>query len=659
MSAGGDAVGRRLVGLLPRRVLVALGAGALVQGALVVAQADLLARAIAGLQAGLLVGVAVVVAARGLVAWAVARAAGRWAAVVKRRLREGLLVAAVDGPGAAPGLVAASGAASSAGAGAASAAGTSAAGRSASGASVAGGGAVAGAGARVTLLTRGLEALDPFFTGYVPQLVAACAVPVVVWGRLVAADWASGLVVAVTVPLVPVFGALVGMRSAALTRRQWALLHRLGGHFRDVLAGLGTLRAHGRVEHQSGVVRRMADEHRRASVAALRVAFLSSLVLELVCALSVALVAVPVGLRLLDGRMALATGLLVLLLTPEVYLPLRALGTRFHASAEGVAAAREVFAVLDAAGAEAAGADGGAGDSVAVAGGAVCTVREPQVRAGTATIADADTAVHSAAGAGGAGDGAGRAPEIVFEEVTVRYPGARRPALEGVSLRVAAGERVALTGPSGAGKSTLLLVALGLCPVESGRVLVDGVELSRLGRARWRRRVGWVPQRPHLFAASVADNIRLGAPEADMARVERAARAAGAAEFVAGLPDGYGTVLGEGGAGLSAGQRQRLALARAYLVDAAVMLLDEPTARLDVRSERSLVEAAGRVLEGRTALVVAHRAALLSLVDRVVRLEGGRVVRDFPPPGAPSAAGAAGGAGAGRGAGRRGDGEVG
>ncbi|XVQ15679.1 thiol reductant ABC exporter subunit CydD [Spirillospora sp. CA-255316] len=582
---GGDAVGRRLMGLLPRRVMVVLGAAAVLQGVLLVVQAELLARSVAGLDAGPLPYLAAAVVARALVAWAVTVVAGRSAAAVKRGLR-GALLAAPEG-GAPP-------------------------------------------GARVTLLTRGLDAVDPFFTGYVPQLVAACVVPVLVLGRLAAADWASALVVAVTVPLVPVFGALVGMRTAALTGRQWELLHRLGGHFRDVLAGLGTLRAHGRVGHQSGVVRRLADEHRRATVAALRVAFLSSLVLELVCALSVALVAVPVGLRLLGGEMALATGLLVLVLTPEVYLPLRALGTRFHASAEGVAAAREAFAVIDAA------AEPATVPAVRRAG------KRVQERAGAAGVAaprSTGAAARTGAGRmGGARSGAsaaaggagGRVPEIVFEEVTARYPGARRPALEGVSLRVAAGERVAVTGPSGAGKSTLLLVALGLCPVESGRVLVDGVDLSRLDLRAWRRMLGWVPQRPHLFAASVADNIRLGVPDADEASVERAARAAEAAEFIRALPQGYGTVLGERGAGLSAGQRQRLAVARAYLRGAPVMLLDEPTARLDVRSERLLVEAAGRLLEGRTAVVVAHRPALLSLVDRVVRLEGGRVAWEGP-----------------------------
>ncbi|WP_121436263.1 thiol reductant ABC exporter subunit CydD [Actinomadura pelletieri] len=539
------AVERRLLRCAPRWVLVALGVSAAAQGALVVAQAELLVRAVVGLDAGPLPWLAGAVAARAVLAWVVGVVAGRMAAGVKRGLRVALT------------------------------------------------GRPAGdAGARVTLLTRGLDAVDPFFTGYVPQLLAACAVPVIVWARLVTVDRASAVVVLATVPLVPVFGALVGMRTAALTGRQWGLLRRLGGHFRDVLAGLGTLRSFGRAGHQSLVVRELADGHRRASVRALRVAFLSSLVLELVCALSVALVAVPVGLRLLAGEMVLSAGLLVLVLTPEAYLPLRALGQRFHASAEGVAAAEEAFTALETPETSEA--------SEARPAGARPVLRTP----------------------------APGAPELELREVTVRYPGAREPALEKVSLRVAAGERVAVTGPSGAGKSTLLLVLAGLVVPDSGRVLVDGVDVAELDPRAWRARVGWVPQRPHLFAGSVADNVRLGDPDADDARVVEAARAATAAEFVEDLPDGYATVLGEGGAGLSAGQRQRLAVARAWLSGGSVMLWDEPTARLDLRSERALVEGAARLLAGRTAVLVAHRPALVGVADRVVRVEGGRVAGD-------------------------------
>ncbi|MFC9974551.1 thiol reductant ABC exporter subunit CydD [Spirillospora sp. NPDC127200] len=574
---------RRLLRSLPRRVTVLLGLLAAAQGVLLVVAAWLLARAVAGLEAGPLPWLVAVVAGRAVLAWVSARVAGRAAAAVKGGLRTALLArsSAVSGPA----------------------------------------GSVVGPGERVTLLTRGLDALDPFFTGYVPQLLAAVVVPVLVLGVLAAADWASALVVAVTVPLVPVFGALVGMRTAALTGRQWGLLQRLGGHFRDVLAGLGTLRAYGRTGHQSQVVRAMADQHRRATVAALRVAFLSSLVLELVCALSVALVAVPVGLRLLKGDMALETGLLVLILTPEVYLPLRALGARFHASAEGVAAAGSVFAVLDAPPARADGREAGRGAGAGAG-------RRGGVETSRRSVRHGASAGSCAGVFAGAVEGA---PEIVVEDLTVRYPGADRPALEGVSLRVAPGERVALAGPSGAGKSTLLLVLAGLVSPTGGRVLVDGVDLADLvaepggaGLARWRARLGWVPQRPHLFAASVADNIALGVPDAALAQIARAARAADAEEFIERLPGGYGTVLGEGGAGLSAGQRQRLAIARAYLTGAPLMLLDEPTARLDLHSEQVLVRAAARLLEGRTALIVAHRPALLGVADRVVRLQDGR-----------------------------------
>jgi len=291
-------------------------------------------------------------------------------------------------------------------------------------------------------------------------------------------------------------------------------------------------------------------------------------------------VAVPVGLRLLNGDMPLVTGLLVLILVPEAYLPLRALGARFHASAEGVAAAEQAFEALD-------------GEDV------------PQ-RPESGVVLPR------------------RAPEIVLEDVTVRYPGAEHAALDRVSLRIAPGERVAVTGPSGAGKSTLLLVLAGLITPQSGRVLVDGVDLADLDLAAWRRGLGWVPQRPHLFAASIAGNIALGVPDATRARIEDAARAAAAEEFIADLPGGYDTMLGERGTGLSAGQRQRLALARAYLTGAPLMLLDEPSARLDLRSENALVQAAGRLLQDRTALIVAHRPALVALADRVVRIENGR-----------------------------------
>ncbi|MER6024963.1 thiol reductant ABC exporter subunit CydD [Streptomyces sp. NPDC001851] len=452
-------------------------------------------------------------------------------------------------------------------------------------------------GETATLLTRGLDALDPYVVGYLPTMTATAVVPLVVVAWLCWTDWTSALIIVVTLPLIPVFGALVGMHTAQRTARQWRLLARLGGHFLDVVAGLPTLRAFGREEHQTRVVGEMADAHRRATMRTLRVAFLSSLVLETVATLSVALVAVPVGLRLLGGELDLRTALTVLFLAPEAYLPLRAAGAAFHDSAEGIAVAERVFAILD----DESGEDG-------MGGRRVITGRT----AGRAPAPD------------------GRTAQLRLDEVTVHYPDRPAPALRNVSLTVRPGEHVALVGPSGAGKSTLLSLLLGFTAPGSGRVTADGTDLADVDPDAWRAQVAWVPQRPHLFAVSVADNIRLGRPDADDAAVRAAARAASADRFIEELPDGYGTVLGEHGAGLSAGQRQRIALARAFLKDAPVLLLDEPTAHLDPESEAAVTRATVELMRGRTAVVVAHRTSLLPHADRIVTVRAGSLVTPRP-----------------------------
>ncbi|WP_407659296.1 thiol reductant ABC exporter subunit CydD [Jiangella rhizosphaerae] len=439
-------------------------------------------------------------------------------------------------------------------------------------------------GGLTTTLGRGLDALDPWFTGYFPQLFLAAVIPLAVLVRIAAADLASAVIILVTLPLIPIFGVLVGMSTKRATERQWRALERLGGHFLDVVAGLPTLRAFGRAKAQAEQVRRIADEHRSATMRTLRIAFLSALVLELVATLSVALVAVPIGLRTLNGGMGLETALLVLLLAPEAYLPLRALGSQFHASTEGLAVAERCFTVVD--------ADGGPAARVAAA--------------------EVDAVPDAAAG-------------IRFENVTVRYPGRDEAALDDVSLAIAPGERVALVGPSGAGKSTLVNVLLGLVTPTSGRVLAGGADVASAEAESWRRQLAWVPQRPHLFARTVAENIRLGRPDATDDEVVRAATLAHADEFVARLPRGYETPLGERGAGLSAGQRQRIALARAFLRDAPLLLLDEPTAGLDAGSEAVVVEATARLMAGRTVLVVAHRPAMVLDAGRVVTLDHGRI----------------------------------
>jgi len=429
------------------------------------------------------------------------------------------------------------------------------------------------AGVVATQITRGVDATDSYLTGYLPSLVVSVVVPLAVVARLFTTDLVSALVVTATLPLIPVFAILVGKHTAARTERQWSLLLRLGGHFLDVVRGLGTLRLFGRASAQAATVRSMASAHADATLKTLRVAFLSSLVLELVATLSVALVAVPIGFRLLSGGLDARTGLLILLLAPEAYLPLRAAGAKFHAAAEGLTALREVLAV----------------PVVSVRTGAFTRRRG--------------------------------APSVVLERVSVVYEGV--PALSDVDLRVAAGSRVALVGPSGAGKSTLLAVLLGFVTPTSGRVLIDGVDLRSLDPASWLDEVAWVPQRPTLFRGSLASNIALGLPSAD---VTAAGRAASLDSVAAGLPSGFSTEVGELGEVLSAGQRQRVGLARALArTSAGLVLLDEPTARLDSRTESAVLSATRRLLPDRTAVLVAHRPAMVALADRVVELRDGRV----------------------------------
>ena len=415
-----------------------------------------------------------------------------------------------------------------------------------------------------------------------PQLVLAVVVPVAVLVVVARADWVSAVVIGTTLPLIPLFMALVGWHTQARTRRQWALLERLGGHFLDVVAGLPTLALFRRSAAVADQVRRVTGEHRDATLRTLRVAFLSAFVLELLATLAVALVAVQVGLRLLYGQLDLATALLVLVLAPEAYLPLREVGARFHASTEGVAAVERVFAVLD----------------------------RPLPRTGGSAPA---------------------APRrIRVEEVTLTYPGRTEPALRRLSLDLTGGRTTLLTGPSGAGKSSLLALLLRFADPTSGRITVDGTDLADLDAAAWRRLVAWVPQHPHLLDTSVADNIRLGDPGADDAAVERAARAAGVHDVVARLPEGYATRLGERGLRLSSGERQRLALARAFLRRAAgapVVLLDEPTAHLDRATADDVRVAAARLLGPVTGhgpalgVVVAHDAGWEALADDVVALD--------------------------------------
>jgi ATP-binding cassette subfamily C protein CydD len=435
--------------------------------------------------------------------------------------------------------------------------------------------------------TRGLDGLDPYFARYLPQLVLSVLVPAAVVVTVTATDWISGVVIAVTLPLIPLFAALVGLHTRAQTRRQWRLLAQLGGHFLDVVQGLPTLKAFGRAKAQEQVIATVTEQHRSAAMATLRVAFLSALVLELSAALATALVAVETGLRLLYGHMPYQAALLVLLLTPEAYLPLRAVAAQFHASAEGSAAADSIFEILD--------------------------TPLPRQASPPAPVPDL------------------RSATIRLDGVTVAYPGRSRPALAQLSLSISPGELVMLTGPSGAGKTTLLQLLLRFTEPASGTIRVGGSGLAAVPVEAWRAQIAWVPQQPRLFAGSVADNIALGQPGASRAAIEHAAGLAGAAAFIEAFPRGYDTPLGERAAELSAGQRQQLALARAFLRDAPLLLLDEPTAHLAPAAAAAIDGVIRGPMAGRTIIVATHRLPGDTGATQVITL-GGRLAESASRP---------------------------
>jgi ATP-binding cassette, subfamily C, bacterial CydD len=421
--------------------------------------------------------------------------------------------------------------------------------------------------ALTTLLTKGLDDLDPYFARYLPQLVLASTVPAGVVGWMATGDLIAAGTVLVTLPLIPIFMALIGWATQAHSRRRQHALALLAHHFSDVVAGLPTLKLFGRAKGQVDAVRRVTDQHRVVSMKSLRLAFLSSFVLELLASISVALVAVGVGLRLIDGKLGLETALLVLILAPEAYLPLRQVGAQFHASADGVAASEEVFRVLE----------------------------TPLPERGERTdVPDL------------------RVTPLRLHDVTVRYPGRDEPALAGFDLDLWPGEVVALAGPSGAGKSTVLAALLGFVVPESGVVVAGASAADEFTPECWREQFAWVPQRPGLRTGTIADNVRLGRPDATDDQVLRALAEAGASELDTAQQ------VGEAGRLLSGGQRRRVALARALVTEAPVLLLDEPTAGLDAEAEAAVVS--NLRASGRTVLLVAHRPALLAAADRVVNV---------------------------------------
>ena len=432
-----------------------------------------------------------------------------------------------------------------------------------------------------TAAVGGVDALETTFARYLPQVVLALTVPVAVLVFVAAIDPVSAGVMLLTLPLVPVFMWVVGRYTEQRARERWQTLALLATHFLDVVRGLPTLRAFNRGEAQTEQIGAVSEQYRRTTMATLRIAFISGTVLELAATLGIALVAVTVGVRLVEGGLGFEAGLTILVLAPELYLPLRNLAAQFHASADGLAVAQRLLDLVD---------------------------------------------VEDARAEGGVPAPSARTVSLRLEDVSFAYPARPALVLDRVDLELRPGETVALVGPSGGGKSTIASLLLRLAEPARGRVTAEGIDLAECAARSWRSQIAWVPQHPTLFRGTVADNIRLGVPAATDRAVRAAAAGAGADLFVSALPDGYDTVVGEGGRQLSAGELQRIALARAFLRDAALVILDEPTANLDPASAALVSDAVERLRAGRTVLLIVHRPELAARADRIVHLHQGRIV---------------------------------
>ncbi|WP_110669855.1 thiol reductant ABC exporter subunit CydD [Salinicola halophilus] len=459
------------------------------------------------------------------------------------------------------------------------------------------------------VLGGAVEGIEQYVAAYLPQKLLSAMIPLAILVAVLPLDWVSGLILLVTAPILPLFMVIVGRGAEALNQRQWRRLSLMGAHFFDAIEGLTTLKQFGASRREAEAVGRMADEYRSATMRVLRVAFLSSLVLEFFATLGVAMVAVYVGFRLYYGQLDFLPGLFALLLAPEFYRPLRDMGANYHARMEAIGAVGELAPVLET---EAETRDESEGETQ----GDAKDETDAAAQTRTARPLPSDPI-----------------RTIRFDGVGFRHDAANEDGdgVESVDLTLARGECVALVGPSGAGKTTLAKLLLGFLAPGAGRIEIDGVDLREIDVEAWRARLGYLPQRPTLFAGTIAENLTLGAPNATPDEIHAALLRADAQGFVAALEDGLDTWLGDGGSGLSGGQIQRLALARTLLSQPEVLILDEPTAALDGDTARRVMAGVHSASANAATLLVTHDIDVARTADRLVFLDRGHVVEQGTP----------------------------
>lgn len=469
-------------------------------------------------------------------------------------------------------------------------------------------------GELVATLNDGVERLDAYISRYLPQIYLSTGIPLLIIVYLLGVDWLSAALLLLTAPIIPLFMVMIGRLAEDRTQRQWSTLSRMSAHFLDTIQGLPTLKLFGRSQDERTRIQEVSENFRQATMQVLRVAFLSGMVLEFMAAMAIALVAVMLGVRLLNHDIAFGQALLVLLLAPEFYRPLRDLGTQRHAGMEGKAAAQRITEIL-----RTPLQQGSHPANTITADAQMLPQQDNEQR-----VAFFRGRCHAVT------EGVSTPLTIEFVNVGYSYPGRTQPALTDINLTLPAASCTALVGRSGAGKSTLVQLLLRFMDCAQGEIRVNGVPLNTFTLEAWREQVALVPQRPYLFYGSIEENIRMARPTATRQEIESAAHLAGADEFIARLPLGYATPLGERGTRLSAGQAQRIAIARAFLKDAPLLILDEPTSSLDPRSEALIQQAIARLMQQRTVLIIAHRYNTIKQASQIAVLEQGKLIEVGP-----------------------------
>lgn len=436
-------------------------------------------------------------------------------------------------------------------------------------------------GELVNTLTEGAEKLEDYFTKYIPSIIHIAVLPAVIITFALYTDWLSGLIMLLTAPLILFFMWLIGTWAKSLTNRQWHEMSAMSAHFLDVLQGIKTLKIFNRNRAEAEAVATVSDSFRAITMRVLKVAFLSGMVLELAASISIALVALQVGIRLIEGMMGYQMGLFVLLLTPEFYLPFRSLGQHHHTGMEGASAAEKIFEMMD---------------------------YDPQQIKRTTEVKLDDEKLR-----------------IVFEDVDFYYPNATQPALHRISCSIESGELTAVVGRTGTGKTTFSQLLMGSLNPASGQILFNGISLDQIHEDELNSNIAYVPQHPYFFNSSVLENLLMADAKANPEQVEEACIKAGALEFIQRLPQGYHTQLVENAARLSGGEKQRLAIARAFLKNAPLLILDEPTSNLDPESEELIASATEELIRNRTTLIIAHRLKTIYRAGKILVFENGQI----------------------------------